>query len=181
AVIVPAFSVPAMLTIVPVLFALVVFQSNLAGITYLRSRGFDAPEKQIVTSPAGASLLGSFFGPAPIAVASLLTPLTAGPDAGPHSLRYWSAYPSAVGLIVIAFSASLLADLPSIIPLALLLTLAGLALSGVLAQALAEVTSGPLRLGPLFAFVVASSHMTLLGLGPVFWAIVIGTSVSLLL
>ena len=181
AVIVPTFSMPAMLTMIPVMFALVVFQGNLAGITYLRSQGYNAPEKLLVTSTATASALGSFLGPAPIGVASLLTPLTAGPDAGPWNLRHWSVYASGVGLVMIAFSASLFADLPSIIPLSLLLTLAGLALSGVLAQALAEITRGPLRVGPLFAFVVASSQMAMLGLGPVFWAIVIGTAVSLLL
>jgi predicted benzoate:H+ symporter BenE len=62
-----------------------------------------------------------------------------------------------------------------------LLALAGLALVGVLAQALGEMVRGPLLLGPLFAFVAASSQLTLFGLGPLFWALVIGTGVSLVL
>ena len=49
------------------------------------------------------------------------------------------------------------------------------------AQALGEMVGGPLLLRPLFAFVVASSRLTLFGLGPLFWALVIGTGVSLVL
>ena len=43
------------------------------------------------------------------------------------------------------------------------------------------MSRGPLRLGPLFAVAVASSELSLLGLGPLFWALVVGTGVSLLL
>ncbi len=52
---------------------------------------------------------------------------------------------------------------------------------GVLAQALGEMVRGPLLIGPLFAFVAASSRLTLFGLGPLFWALVIGTGISLVL
>lgn len=177
----PAFSLPAIVTLTPVIFVLIVFQGNLPGISYLRSQGFRPPEKQIDTTTAASTVFGSFLGIAPVALASLLTPLTAGPEAGAWGQRHWSVYASGAGLVLIAFCASLVADLPAMISLTLLLTLAGLALSGVLAQALTEITSGPLRLGPLFAFVVASSQMTLLGLGPVFWAVAIGMAISLLL
>ena len=71
--------------------------------------------------------------------------------------------------------------LPSLQPLPLLLAIAGLALIGVLAQALGEMVRGPLLLGSLLAFVAASSQLTLFGLGPLFWGLVAGTGVSLLL
>jgi benzoate membrane transport protein len=56
---------------------------------------------------------------------------------------------------------------------------AGLALLGVLSQALTQVMTGTLRLGPLVAFVVASSGLSLFGLGAAFWALVFGTAASL--
>jgi predicted benzoate:H+ symporter BenE len=46
---------------------------------------------------------------------------------------------------------------------------------------LREVVRGPLVLGPLLTFSVSLSHITVLGLGPLFWALVLGTAVSLLL
>ncbi|HEV2128527.1 MAG TPA: hypothetical protein VGR22_07915, partial [Thermomicrobiales bacterium] len=51
----------------------------------------------------------------------------------------------------------------------------------VLSSALTEMVNGPLRLGPLFAFVVASSELSLGGLGSAFWALVIGMTVTLVL
>jgi benzoate membrane transport protein len=72
------------------------------------------------------------------------------------------------------------ADLPALLPLPLLLAVAGLALLGVLSQALEQIVKGPLRLGPLVAFAVASSTLSLFGLGAAFWALVFGTLTSLL-
>jgi benzoate membrane transport protein len=56
-----------------------------------------------------------------------------------------------------------------------------LALVGALVGALKEITRGPLVLGPIFAFVIALSDMTLVGLGPFFWSLVLGAVISLLL
>jgi benzoate membrane transport protein len=56
--------------------------------------------------------------------------------------------------------------------------MAGLALLPALRVSLREITAGPLVLGPLFAFVIALSDMSLLGLGPFFWSLVVGALVS---
>jgi benzoate membrane transport protein len=56
-----------------------------------------------------------------------------------------------------------------------------LALVGVLATALQGITRGPLLLGPMFAFAIALSKISVLGLGPFFWSLVLGTGVTLLL
>jgi benzoate membrane transport protein len=73
------------------------------------------------------------------------------------------------------------ADLAVLVPTVLLLTMAGLALVPALAVALREISEGPLVLGPLFAFAIALSKMTVFGLGSFFWSLVLGTAVSLLL
>jgi benzoate membrane transport protein len=111
---------------------------------------------------------------------ALVTPLTAGPEAGERSVRPWAAYAGAAGFLLIALGAGVAADLPTLLPLPLLLAVAGLALLGVLSQALEHVIRGPLRLGPLVAFAVASSTLSLFGLGAAFWALVFGTFTSVL-
>jgi benzoate membrane transport protein len=88
--------------------------------------------------------------------------------------------PVAAGLLIAVF-ATTAADLAVLVPSTLLLAMAGLALIGALVGALKEITHGPLVLGPIFAFAVALSDMTLFGLGPFFWSLVIGAGVSLLL
>jgi predicted benzoate:H+ symporter BenE len=84
-------------------------------------------------------------------------------------------------VVLVALLAGVAAEIPEIIPLPLLLTLAGLAAVGVLANALREITRGPLLLGPLFAFAIALSEISLFGFGPFFWALAIGTGISFLL
>jgi benzoate membrane transport protein len=83
--------------------------------------------------------------------------------------------------LVVAVSAGFASDFLRFIPGPLLDAIVGLAVLGILAQALGEVTKGPLLLGPLVAFAVSVSNLELLGLGRFFWAIVFGLSVSLLL
>jgi benzoate membrane transport protein len=110
-----------------------------------------------------------------------LVPLTAGPGAGDVSVRYRSVYVPAGVLLLIAGLAGTAAAVAVVVPPLMLLALAGLALVGVLATALQAIARGPLLLGPMFAFAIALSKMSLLGLGPFFWSLVLGTGVSMLL
>ena len=126
-------------------------------------------------------MLSAFAAPVPVNLGNFVTPLTAGPDAGPHRQRHWSVYVTSGGLLLVALTASVAGALPSAVPLALLFAVAGLGLISVLSNALTEMVKGPLRLGPLFAFVVASSELSLGGFGPAFWALAIGMAVTLLL
>lgn len=177
----PTFAPPVLLAVVPVFVALTALQANLTAAVYLRAEGWRPPARAIDVATGLGSALGALLGPTPVCMGALVTPLTAGPEAGERAVRPWSVYATGAAFVLIALGAGVAAGLPAALPLPLLLALAGLALVGVLAQALGEVTRGPLRLGPLFAFAVASSGLSLLGLGPLFWALVVGTAVSLLL
>jgi benzoate membrane transport protein len=147
----------------------------------MRSQGFHPPERVINVVGGAGTMLGSLVGP--IAVSLALPPvlLTAGPGAGERALRYRSVYlPVAAGLLIALF-ASTAADLAVLVPTTLLLAMAGLALIGALVGALKEIARGPLVLGPTFAFAIALSNMTLFGLGPFFWSLVLGAVISLVL
>lgn len=177
----PGFSLTAIVTATPVLVALLTVQSNVPSVIYLRSQGFRPPERILNLVSGVGTVLGSLFGP--IAVSLALPPLllAAGPGAGERSLRYRAVYlPVATGLLI-ALLAGTAADLAVLVPQVLLLAMAGLALVPALVSALREITTGPLVLGPLFAFAIALSEMSLFGLGSFFWSLVLGTAVSLLL
>jgi benzoate membrane transport protein len=177
----PTFSWTAIATATPVLVALLTVQSNIPSVIYMRSQGFHPPERVINVVGGAGTMLGSLVGP--IAVSLALPPvlLTAGPGAGERALRYRSVYlPVAAGLLIALF-ASTAADLAVLVPTTLLLAMAGLALIGALVGALKEIARGPLVLGPTFAFAIALSNMTLFGLGPFFWSLVLGAVISLVL
>jgi benzoate membrane transport protein len=177
----PEFSWTAIATVTPVLIALMTVQSNVPAVIYLRSQGFHPPDRVLNVVSGAGTLLGSFFGPLSMSLALPPVLVTAGPTAGDRSLRYRSIYvPVAVGLLIAIFAATA-ADLAVLVPPVLLLTMAGLALVPALAVAIREIGAGPLVLGPLFAFAIALSHMTVFGLGSFFWSLVLGTAISLLL
>jgi benzoate membrane transport protein len=177
----PELSWTAIATVTPVLVALMTVQSNIPSVIYLRSQGFSPPERTLNVVSGAGTLLGSLFGPVAVSLALPPVLVTAGPAAGERSQRYRSIFlPVAAGLLIALF-ASTAADLAVLLPPVLLLAIAGLALVPALSAALKEITRGPLVLGPLFAFAIALSDMTLLGLGSFFWSLVLGTLISLLL
>jgi benzoate membrane transport protein len=176
----PSFSLSAIVTATPVLVALLTVQSNIPSLIYMRTQGFNPPERAIDIVSGAGTIFGSLFGP--IAVSLALPPvlLTAGPGAGLPAIRYRAVYLPVVAGLLIAFFAGTAADLAVLVPSTLLLTMAGLALIGALVSALREITRGPLVLGPILAFAIALSNLTLAGLGPFFWSLVLGASISLL-
>lgn len=120
-------------------------------------------------------------GPAPEQLSLPASSLVGGEQAGERHQRHRAVYIVGAVALLIGLLAAVAAALPEIVPRPLLLALAGLAMIGVLANALQTVTEGPLLLGPLFAFAIALSEISLWGFGPYFWALVIGMGVSLFL
>lgn len=177
----PIFSLQAIITISPVIIVLMIVQANLPSLVFIRDQGYQPPERVVDLTSGLGTILGSLLGPVAVSLSLPATSLVAGPEAGQLQFRYYSAIMVAIGAIIIGLLAGAAAMVPEIFPEALLLTLAGLAVIGVLVNALQQITRGPLILGPVFAFAVASSQISWLGFGPFFWALIIGVFVSLLL
>lgn len=177
----PVFTLQAIITISPVIIVLMIVQANLPSLVFIRDQGYQPPERVVDLTSGLGTILGSLLGPVAVSLSLPATSLVAGPEAGQLHFRYYSVIMVATGAIIIGLLAGAAAMVPEIFPEALLLTLAGLAVVGVLVNALQQVTRGPLLLGPVFAFAVASSQISWLGFGPFFWALIIGVLVSLLL
>ena len=176
----PSFSWTAVLTVTPVLVALMTVQSNVPSVIYLRSQGYDPPERLVNVMSGAGTMLASLFGPVLVSLSLPAALLSAGPTAGDHGLRHVAMYlPIAVSVSIGVFAGTA-ADLAVLVPPTLLLAFAGLALIPALLAALRGTTAGPLVLGPLFALAIAMSEMSILGLGAFFWSLVIGTTVSML-
>lgn len=176
----PVFSVSAIVTATPVMVVLITLQANVPAAVFLRSQHYQPPERTLTLVSGAGTLLGSLLGPMGVSLSLPATALCASEGAGEHRLRHRSVYFAAGGAVVIALLAGLAADLAGIVPSALLTTLVGLAVFGVLAGSIQQVAQGPLLVGPLFAFAIALTDLSMLGLGPFFWALVLGLGVSLL-
>jgi benzoate membrane transport protein len=176
----PSFSWTAVLTVTPVLVALMAVQSNVPSVIYLRSQGFEPHERLVNIMSGAGTIVASLFGPVLVSLSLPATLLGAGPPAGEHDDRHVSMYLPATFSVSIALFAGTAAALAELVPSTLLLAFAGLALIPALVAALRGVTAGPLVLGPLFALAIALSEISLFDLGPFFWSLVIGTAVSML-
>ncbi|MCZ7533091.1 MAG: benzoate/H(+) symporter BenE family transporter [Acidimicrobiia bacterium] len=177
----PQFDLRAIAAVTPVLVVLITLQANAPSVVLLRSQGYEPPERAISLVSGVGTIIGSFFGPMGVSLSLPSTALIAGPESGNREIRHWAGYIGAIAGIVVGLAGGFAADLIEFIPGALLDAIVGLAVLGILAQSLKEITKGPFLIGPLVAFVVSVSRIELLGLGRFFWALVFGLGVSLLL
>jgi benzoate membrane transport protein len=177
----PEFTFQAIITATPVLVVFITLQANAPSIVFLRDHDYEPPERVVSLVSGFGTLIGSVFGPMGVSLSLPATALTAGPDAGDHDVRHWAGYLAASIGVLIALMSGFAVELLEFIPGPLLVAVVGLAVLGILAQSLREITRGPLLIGPLVAFVVSMSDIELLGLGRFFWALVLGLATSLLL
>lgn len=176
----PDLTLRAVLTAVPVMVVLITLQANVPSIVFLRGQDYDPPERTVALMSGLGTTIGSVFGPLGVSLSLPATALVAGPDAGDRSGRRLAAYIAAgIGVAVAALS-GFASGLTEVIPAALLTAVVGLAVVGVLTEAIGQIGRSPLTLGPVFAFAVSLSDLQLLGLGRFFWALVVGLVTSFL-
>lgn len=177
----PTLTLDTIIAIAPIMVVLLTLQSTLPSLVFLRTEGYDPPDRQVYAIGGISTALGSLAGPTGVSLSLPATSLLAGPHAGDVQYRHRAAYiANGSALIVVLFSGTV-GDLLTVLPMELMLSIAGLAGLGILTHALQAITRGPLTLGPLFAFTASLSTISLLGFGPFFWGLLIGTGVSFLL
>lgn len=176
----PVFEWDAILTASPVIVALVVLQSNTPSVIFLRHQQYQPPARTVDYVSGIGTAVASFLGPVGVSLSLPATALVGGPDAGTVGHRYRSVVLASAAFLALTVFAGFAADIAAIMPLELLLGLAGLAVIGILAMSLQQMSAGPLTFGPLVAFAVAVSDISLLGLGPYFWSLAFGVLASVL-
>ena len=178
---VPVFTWSAILTATPVMVVLIVLQSNVPSLIFLRGEQYRPPARLLDYVSGAGTMAASFLGPAGVSLSLPATAMVAGADAGPRQFRHRAVVLAYAVFLALTPLAVFAAGAAGVLPLELLVAIAGLAVTGVLAMALRRITSGPLTHGPLVAFAVAVSDVSMLGLGPYFWSLLFGVAVSWIL
>lgn len=177
----PVFTWNAILTVAPVMVVLIVLQSNVPSLIFLQGEQYRPPARLLNYVSGVGTIAASFLGPAGLSLSLPATAMVAGPDAGPQRHRYRAVVLAGSIFLAMTPLAAFAAGAAGVLPLELLVAIAGLAVIGVLAMALKRIAGGPLTLGPLVAFAVAVSDLSMLGFGPYFWSLVFGVCVSWIL
>ena len=164
------------------LFIVTMASQNVPGLAVLRANGF-APRVGPIFVATGllSGLCALFCGPL-MNLAAITAALCAGPDAhADPAKRYWSTVVAGIAYVGLGLGAGFATVLVTVSPPQLIGAVAGLALLGSLAGALAAALDDPAeRLPALVTFAVAASGVAAFGIGAPFWALLAGGVLLLL-
>ncbi|TDB72878.1 benzoate/H(+) symporter BenE family transporter [Micromonospora sp. KC723] len=172
----PAFTVPSLVGLALPLFLVTMAAQNVPGAAVLRNYGYQPPLGPALRVTGLAGVLGAPAGGHAVNLAAITAALAAGPDAHPDPDRRWIASVTAgIGMALLGLGAGVATALVLLSPPVLIEAVAGLALLGALATAVAAAVADPgAREAAVVTFVVTASGVSLLGVGGAFWGLVAG-------
>lgn len=172
----PAFTWDAMLNIALPLFIVTMAGQNFPGLMVLAAYDYRPRVAPLLLSTGAASVLGAPFGMATINLAAITAALCAGPDAHPDpARRYIAGIFGGVGYMLLIALAAVAAVVVTRSPPILIEAVAGLALIGAFGGAMLNAVQDEQdRLAGLTTFLATASGLSLFGIGPAFWGLVLG-------
>ncbi|WP_082119784.1 benzoate/H(+) symporter BenE family transporter [Saccharothrix sp. ST-888] len=179
----PAFSWPATVGLALPLTIVVLASQNAPGLGIMRASGYRPDDRLLIGATGALSVLLAPFGSPGVNLAAITAAICTSPESHPDPDRRYIAGMSAGALYLLVGSfGGVLVSLFTGLPPALIAVIAGVALlasfQGSLAGALADE---PGRDGAVVTFLATSSGMTLFGIGPAFWGLLLGIGTHLLL
>jgi benzoate membrane transport protein len=158
------------------LFIVTMASQNLPGVAAQRAAGVTAPVSPVIATTGLATLLLAPFGSFGLNLAAITAAICMGPEAHPDPKRRYIA-PVAAGVLylLVGLSGGAVVGLMAAFPHALVAAVAGLALLGTIAGALASALAAERhRDAAALTFLVTLSGVTLGGIGAPFWGVVAG-------
>lgn len=179
--VVPVFTLEALLSIALPLFVVTMASQNITGLAVLSTFGYH-PSMRVGLAVTGAlSALTAPFGAPTINYAAITAALCASSEAHPDpARRYVAAVLSGVGYMLFGLIGALTAALVLHASPILIEAAAGLALIGAFGGAIKGATEDEeARLPALLTFFVAASGLSFFGIGGAFWGLALGWGVLL--
>jgi benzoate membrane transport protein len=174
----PELSASALLAVTLPLVLILLGTNLIPACAFLSSQQYRPPTRQMILGMGLAALVAPLFCGFAAAPSRDGGSIMAGPDAGPTPRRYVSTLVGGTLMLVIAFAASTVVALATILPASFIITLTGLSMLGPLQSALGRAFGGTLLFGPTIAFVVAMAPFTALALPSSCWALILGIGAS---
>lgn len=172
----PTFSLQSCISIGIPLFIVALASQNIPGLAVLRADGYNIPASPLISATGIASLLTAPFGSHGINLAAITAAMCTGPEAHEdRSRRYMAAVSCGVFYLVGGILSASIASIFNTFPKALIISIAGLALLGSIANGLSGAMADMRqREAALLTFMITASGLTLFGIGSAFWGLVGG-------
>jgi benzoate membrane transport protein len=172
----PQFTLSAAIGLGLPMFIVTMASQNLPGVGAQRAAGVTAPVSPVFATTGIATLLLAPFGSFGLNLAAITAAICMGPEAHPDPKRRYMA-PVAAGVfyLLIGLGGGAVVGLMAAFPHALVVAVAGLALLGTIAGALASALAVEKhRDAAAITFLVTLSGVTLGGIGAPFWGVLAG-------
>ncbi|WP_298727811.1 benzoate/H(+) symporter BenE family transporter [uncultured Ferrovibrio sp.] len=177
--VVPAFSLPAIIGIALPLFIVTMASQNIPGIAVMNANGYRPDPGPLFRTTGIYSLLSAPLGGHAVNLAAITAALCAGPDAHPDpKRRYWAAVIAGVFYVLFGLFAAAATAFISASPPILIQAVAGLALLGAFGSSLMGAMSDANdREAAVITFIVTASGLTFFGISGAFWGLIAGGTI----
>ncbi|WP_254430593.1 MULTISPECIES: benzoate/H(+) symporter BenE family transporter [unclassified Ruegeria] len=172
----PSFSVASAIGIGVPLFIVTMATQNIPGVAVMRSFGFNPVAGRLFSSVGAASMLSAPFGAPATCLAAITAAMCSNEDSHPDpAQRYWSAVMAGVFYCLFGVFAVAITSFAAHADPLLMGTLAGVALIGVLANAIHAALDVPTeREAAILTLAITASGITVFGLGAAVWGLLAG-------
>lgn len=179
----PTFDLSVVIGVGLPLFIVTMASQNLPGIAVLRAHGYETPASPLISWTGFFGLVLAPFGGFAFNIAAITASLCMGQDVDLDKNRcYLAAIWGGLFFILAGLFGGVVAGLLGVFPIALISTIAGLALLGTignsLKMALEDTQSNE---AAIITFVITGSGGTFLTIGSPFWGLIVGLVVYHLL
>jgi len=172
----PSFSVAALIGMALPLFIITMAAQNIPGVAGMRAHGYAPPLSPVMGWIGVANVVLAPFGAFALNLAAITASICSSEEAhADKSKRYTAAMNAGIFYILMGLAGASVVSLFAALPKALVMVIAGLALFGTIANALANSLEDISTREPaLITFLVTASGFSLWGIGAAFWGLVAG-------
>lgn len=167
----PQFTLSAIVSLALPLFVVTMASQNLPGVAAIRAAGYDMPISRLLTMTGVATLLLAPFGAFALNFSAITAAICMGREAHEDKAkRYTAAVVCGLLYVLVGIFGATVTGLLLAFPKELVAAIAGLALLGSIAGALAAAfAQEDQREAALITFLVTLSGMVIAGVGSAFW------------
>lgn len=172
----PQWSISAAMGVAIPLFIVTMASQNVPGIVVLRSYGYKAPARSLISWTGITGLVLAPFGGFAFNLSAIMAAICMGKDVDTDpTQRYRSAIWAGLFIVATGILAGSLTSLFNSMPQALVVTIAALALLGTIASSFhSSLINEAERIPALVTFICSSSGVVLWGIGSAFWGLILG-------
>jgi len=172
----PTFTLSGFISLALPFFIVNMASQNIPGVASLRAHDYHPPLSPVIGWIGVANLLMAPFGAFSVNLAAITASICASPEAHPdRQKRYTAAVSAGVFYFVAGLAGASMVSVFAAFPKTLVTVLAGIALFGTIANALAAALQDTAhRQAAFLTFAVTASGFSLWGISSAFWGLVAG-------